>query len=342
MIFKQPQIDAFIKKNDPTIKVIILYGQNVGMVADYCKKIALTITTDLYDPFTTSHLIWDDISDDIGLLSSELNSRSLMGNRKVIILKEADNDLTKNLKEIMQQSPFDNLLIVCCKPTLKASGSLISMTSMPDVAGFACYEDKDKSLATSVRSTLIEKGVTYSNDAFSILCSRLSNDRMSNLNEIEKLITYVGTKKHIEATDVTAIVFDQAVSGSDDLCFHAFSGEKAITLNNLKHLLNEGTEEVAIIRALLRHVYRLLDGKALMEKGDTALSAIKAVLPKNMFNYHDAGASQLNFWPKNRLFDVMTLLYKTEKDCKTTDIPTTEVVTYTILSILSAAKKLKK
>ena len=342
MIFKQAQIDSFIKKNDPSIKTIILYGSNMGMISDYCKKITLSVTPDLYDPFTTSHLIWDDICNDTGKLSSELNSRSLMGDRKVIILKDADNELTKTLKEIMQHSPFDNLLIVCCKSSVKKGSSLLNLSSSDDVASFACYDDKDKDLTASVRNALIERGVTYTNDAFSVLCSRLSNDRLSNLSEIEKLITYVGTKKHIETNDVTAIVFDQAVSGSDDLCFHTFSGNKEASLNHLKHLLNEETEEVTIIRSLTRHVYRLLEGKALIEKGSTPLSAIKTILPKNMFNFHEIGADQLNIWSKNRLFDALDLLYKTEKDCKTTDMPTMEILTYTILSILSAAKKLKK
>ncbi len=339
MIFKQAQLDLFIKKNDPSIKVVILYGQNAGLIAEYSKKIALSLTSDLYDPFTTSHLIWDDISDDKGRLSSEVNSRSFLGDRKVIILKEADNEVSSTIKEALQNTPFENLLIVCCKTTLKKSGSLINLSTSDNVAVFACHEDRD--LSSSLRAALMERGVTYTNDAFSILCARLSNDRLSNINEIEKLITYVGSKKHIEQKDVCDIVFDQSVSGSDDLCLHTFSGEKSLAISHLKHLLNEGTEEITIIRNLLRHTYRLLEGKSQIEKGSSSDIAIKNVLPKNLFNYHKLGATQLSIWPKNRLFDVLNLLYKTEKDCKTTDMPTTEILTYTILSILSAAKKLK-
>ena len=51
--------------------------------------------------------------------------------------------------------------------------------------------------------------------------------------------------------------------------------------------------------------------------------------------------SDVDMWSKDRLFDVMELLYKAERSCKTNHIPTNEYVTYTILTLLSAASKLK-
>ena len=174
-----------------------------------------------------------------------------------------------------------------------------------------------------------------------MLCSRLSNDRKFNINELEKLITYVGSKKHFEASDIKAVVFDQAVSGVDDLCFYVFSGIKNKALNSLKHLLNEDVEEISIIRALTRHTNKLLEGKTLMENGETSSNAIKKILTKNMFYRYDMGANQLERWSKQRLFDIIELLYKTEKDCKTTHMPTSQVLTYTVLTLLSAASKLK-
>ena len=111
-------------------------------------------------------------------------------------------------------------------------------------------------------------------------------------------------------------------------------------MNSLKHLLNEGVEEVQIVRALSRHTGKLLDGKVFMDNGETAATAVKKILPKNLFYRYDMGANQLSRWSKERLFDVMGLLYKTEKDCKTTNMPTAEVLTYTVLTLLSAASKL--
>ncbi len=342
MIYKQAQIDTYIKKPDSRIKAFLLYGQNEGLIAEYSKKLVLTVSKDLYDPFSVVYLNWDEIKNDIGALSAEYNSRSLMGDRRVIVLRDADNNLTKPLFEIIEKSTSDSLLIVCGNAGLNKSSSLINMSNNSDyVASFACYEDRDENISSSTRTYLIERGITFTNDAFMMLCSRLSNDRKFNINELEKLITYVGSKKHFEASDIKAVVFDQAVSGIDDLCFYVFSGIKTKALNSLKHLLNEDVEEISIIRALTRHTNKLLEGKSLMENGETSSSAIKKILAKNMFYRYDMGANQLEKWSKQRLFDIIELLYKTEKDCKTTHMPTSQVLTYTILTLLSAASKLK-
>lgn len=343
MIFKQAQIDGYLKNPSSDVKAVLLYGQNEGLIAEYAKKFVLTVSKDLYDPFSVVYLDWDNIKSDVGVLFSEYNSQSLMGSRRVIVLKNADNSLTKHAEDLIKDSKSDSLLIITGGSSLNGKSSLVVFfNNDKSVGAIPCYEDRDENVVSSTRAFLIEKGVTFSNDAFVLLCARLSNDRKANVNEIEKLITYVGSKKHFDVDDVRAVVFDQAVSGIDDLCFYTFSGVKLKAMNSLKYLLNEGVEEVQIIRAFTRHVNKLLDGKALMENGETSSSAIKKILPKNMFYRYDMGASQLSAWSRDRLFDAIELLYKGEKDCKTTNMPTTDVVNYMVLTLLSAASKLVK
>lgn len=342
MIYKQAQLDSYLKKNNPEIKAFLLYGSNEGLVVELSKKLILTVTKNINDPFSVVYLSWDDIKSDTGVLSSEYNAMSLMGDRRVIILRDADNDLTKTLKEILPNSNSDTLLIICGGVNLNNKSSLVNFASNSDfIACFACYDDREENIASSTRALLIERGITYTTDAFKILCSRLSSDRKFNANEIEKLITYVGTKKHIEQDDVKEVVFDQSSLGTDYLCFYTFSGKKIEATKSLKHLLQEDVEPVQIIRALIYHTNSLLEGKALIERGETSLNAIKKVISKRLFYRYDMGAAQLDIWSKDRLFDVMELLYKAEKSCKTNHIPNKEFVSYTILTLLSAATKLK-
>lgn len=343
MIYKQAQIETYLRKPDKNIKAVLLYGQNEGLIAEYTKKLVATVSKDLYDPFAVAYLDWGDTKGDIGALAAEYNSQSLMGVRRVVVLKEADNNLSKPLAEMLQNSQSDTLMVICGAESLNSRSSLVILANgSTEMAAVACYEDRDENIAASVKKMLLDQGITFTNDAFMMLCARLSNDRKSNVNEVEKLITFVGNKKHFEADDVNAVVFDQATSGIDDLCFYVFSGIKAKALNSLKYLLNEGVEEVQITRALIRHTNNLLEAKGFMEGGVSAAEAIKKVLPKNMFYRYDMGANQLGRWSRERLFDVLELLYKTEKDCKTTNIPQTDVLSYTVLTLLSAAAKLAR
>ena len=104
MIYKQAQLDSYLKKNNPTIKAFLLYGSNEGLITELSKKLALSITPNLNDAFCVVNLSWEEIKSDVGILSSEYNAMSLMGDRRVIILYNIDNDLTKTLKEILPDS----------------------------------------------------------------------------------------------------------------------------------------------------------------------------------------------------------------------------------------------
>ncbi len=343
MIYKQAQIESYFKTPNVDVKAVLLYGQNEGLVAEYVKRFVLTVSKDLYDPFSVVYIDWDVVKSDIGILFSEYNSQSLMGTRRVIVLKNVDNSFTKYAEELIRDAKTDSLLVVTGGSVLNGRSSLVVFFNNDKcTVSIPCYEDRDENVVSSIRSLLIEKSVTFSNDAFMLLCSRLSNDRKANVNEIEKLVTYVGSKKYFDVDDVKAVIFDQAVLGIDDLCFYTFSGMKIKAMNSLSHLFNEGVEEVQVVRAFIRHVNKLLEGKVLTENGEIASSAVKKILPKNMFYRYDMATSQLNVWTRDRLFDVIELLYKTEKDCKTTNMPTADIVTYTVLTLLSAANKLLK
>ncbi|MBQ8677742.1 MAG: DNA polymerase III subunit delta [Alphaproteobacteria bacterium] len=341
MIFKAAQVESYCKKPDMNIKAVLVYGPNEGLAAEYARKFALSVVADLNDPFCAVDMSWDEVKRDVGRLVGEYNAQSLLAGRRVILLRDADNDLTKVLQSFIEESKSDTLLVVNGGATLNNRSSLVNYFNTEKfLAAAACYEDRDEGVATSARQMLTENQITYTREAFELLCSRLSNDRKSNINEIDKLVTYVGSKKHFDIEDVRKTVFDASVSAADDLGFYVFSGLKIKALNALKNLLNEGVEEVQIVRALSRHANMLLEGKALTEDGINAGEAIKKVLSKRLFYRYDMGERQISAWSKDRLFDAMSLLYKAERDCKTTNYPSVEIVNYLVLTLTAAGAKL--
>ncbi len=341
MIFKALQVENYCKRLDMNIKAFLAYGSNEGLISEYIRKLTLTVSSDLNDPFAVVNLNWDEVKRDVGLLISEYNAQSLLSTRRVIILHDADNDLTKVLESFIEDSKSDTLLLVSGSSSLNNRSSLVNYFSNEKfLSAIACYDDREEDISTSARQFLAKEQITYTKEAFELLCSRLSNDRKSNINEIDKLITYVGSKKHFEIEDVRKLVLDSSSTEVDDLCFYVFSGLKTKAIGALKNLLNEGTEEVQIIRALSRHINILLDGKALMEDGLPASEVIKKVLSKRLFYRYNMGEAQLTAWSKDRLFDAYELLYKAEKDCKTTNYPNEYIIGYLILTLTAAAGKL--
>ena len=51
MNFRQTDIESFLKKPNPQIKCVVIYGTNEGMIADYTKRFATAVCPDLTDAF---------------------------------------------------------------------------------------------------------------------------------------------------------------------------------------------------------------------------------------------------------------------------------------------------
>ena len=340
MIFKSAQVENYCKRPDLNIKAILVYGSNEGLISEYMQKFTKTVSENLQDPFAVAELDWEEIRNDVGALIGEYSAQSLMVGRRVVILKNGTDDLVKVLQGFMETSKSNSLLLVRGSENLNSHSALINyFNSESFLATVACYDDRGKDLILSVKQMLSENKLTYSQEAFDLLCSMMSNDRKSNLNEIDKLVTYVGNTRHVEVDDVRKVVYDASAGLVDDLCFCTFSGLKLQALKIVNYMLDEGIEEVKIIRSLLRHVTLLLEAKSLVEKGMSSAEAVKKTLSRKLFYRYDMAEAQISGWTKDRLFDVSELLYNAERDCKTTDFPNKEILTYLILTLVSAAAK---
>ena len=340
MIFKQPQIDKFIKNPDIKYRAVVLYGSNEGLIAEYANSFIKSISADIFDPFLTAYFEMDKISSDKSILVAEYNAQSLMGGRRVIIVKDADDSLTKLMPQILE-SNSDSFLVITSTSLKKKSALVLMAEENDNLICVPCYEDRDESIYTSARQKFIEEGYTINQEALQLLCSRLSADRKTNVGEIEKLITYVGNKKDISVQDVLAVTGDLSTLGVDDLVFATALGDAKKALNSYDKLIKEGMEAISILRNLYYHFYKLIQCKGYMESGLNISSATAKMRPPLIFFRKTSFEEQLYFWQKNKLFEVILLLYKAERDCKTTNMPVEQIVGFTIMQICSAAKKLR-
>lgn len=342
MIYKSAQIESFLKKPNPDIKGFLVYGGNEGLIAEYVRGLIATVSKDLYDPFCVAYLNGSDINADVGILSAEYNSQSLMGGRRVVVVKDADNNLTKHLSNLFENQVSDTLLVIYSSSLNKKSSLLAWAVKEENFGVIACYEDRDESIFATARTKFIEAGITINNEALQLLCARLSADRKTNLGEINKLITYLGDKKNVTLDDIRNAIADQSSSSGEDICYFAAGGYTEKALAALQRSINEGEEPISIVRTLTYHFHKLLGCMAWVEKGETIDEAVSKLVPKLIYYRVSGFKRQLAIWPKDKLFGVLELLYKCEKDCKTTNVPNFEVLSYTLLQISSAATKLAK
>ena len=337
MIYKTAQVDRYLKQPDSAVRLWLVYGSNEGLMSEYVHNLTKAISPDIYDPFQVVYLNGEDVNADAGLLVGEFNAQSLMGGRRVVVVKNADNNLTKILKSLFD-NPHSDTLVIVYSASLNKKSSLVKFAEDAEFAGvIACYEDRDEDVFSTVRAYLSENGISIGNESLQLLCARLSNDRKSNLGELEKLVTYLGDKKTVLPDDVRAVVSDTASSSADDVCFFAASGLKEKTLQAYQRLLNEGTDPAQVVRSLFYHFQKILICLGSMENGDTIDMAVKKLVPRIIFFRESSFKKQLSIWNRDRVFSVLELLYNCEKDTRNASMPVEEMVSYMLMQISSAA-----
>ena len=174
-----------------------------------------------------------------------------------------------------------------------------------------------------------------------ILCQRLSADRKISLGELEKLKTYIGTRKNVVLDDVLKAVGDASNNSVEDFCFYVASGQMEKAVKTYQSLLYEGEEPASLIRTLSYHFLKILECIAKIENGGTAEFALSSVKPPVMWFRKSEFLMQLKIWKKSTVFDVLMLLYKAEKDCKLTNLPSDDIASWTVMQVTGAARKMK-
>ena len=101
MNIKPEQVEGIVKNLPQKIRGVVIYGSNEGMISTLSQEFIKCISQDIYDAFHVSYLNMSDISADIGALYAEFNAQSLMGGRRVVVIKEASSQLTKPLEELL-------------------------------------------------------------------------------------------------------------------------------------------------------------------------------------------------------------------------------------------------
>lgn len=340
MNFKQAQLESFCKNPNPEVKCVVLFGSNEGTIAMLQRKCAEAVCGDVQDAFRYVSLEMSEVSKDGQEIYAEYYAQSLMGGRRAVVVKNADNNLAAVLKNIIPETKSDNLLIVCSS-SLNTKSSLITWAKdRADVIIVGCYDDREENISESAAALLRAQGLIFDMATLQVLCARLSPDRKVNQSEIEKLAMYLGERKNVTIADVKAAVSDVSGANYEDFCYYAAGGEVMKACAMFERLLKEGEEPATIIRQLTYHFNKLLGCAALLEGGKSTDEVVKSLRPPLMFYRKAAFMQQLRIWTRERLLGALSMLYDCERDCKTTNLPAEQVVSYCVMRVSSAAKKL--
>src|SRR5258708_24463389 len=184
------QVEAFLKKPDPKIRAVVIYGNDDGLVAERAAQLARTVCEDLEEPFRGVDIAGDAVKKDPARLADEFSAMSLMGGRRVVRVRPAGEESATALENLVAAGAGD-ALIVLEGGNLTPRSSLRALAETEDtLAALPCYADSEDDLRRLVESTAKAHGFMVGEDALEWIVERLCGDRGQTRSEIEKLMLY--------------------------------------------------------------------------------------------------------------------------------------------------------
>ena len=338
------QIEAFLRKPDPKIRGVVVYGSDDGLVAERAAQLARTVCADLKDPFRVVDIGGDALKGDPARLADEFGAMSLMGGRRVIRVRPAGEESAAALENLAGALAGDALVVLESGNLTPRSGLRALAETEPNLAALPCYMDNDDALSGLVEGAARAQGITVESDALEWIVDRIGGDRGQTRSEVDKLMLYKSSdpSKTLTLADALAVLGDTAAIGADDVVAATFDGDVVALDRALDRVFAEGGNAVQLLRSLQRHTDQLhfVSGHA-AAGGNLEAAMFKARgLPRGgpvrqRFERH------VRAWPLRRLGDALAAILSAEIECKRTGQPDQAIVRRLCLALSSSARAAK-
>lgn len=327
------QIEPFLKQPDKTARAILVYGPDSGLVQERAAQLGRFFVPDLNDPFNVSHLEGSVIAADTARLADEASAQSLMGGMRLVRITGAGNEVALPLKDWLKNNPNPDSVIVIEAGNLGPRDALRKICEDAlNAAALPCYVEDERSIATLIRDSLREAGLTIAADASAWLATSIKGDRLRARMEIEKLILYMGAgspdaaaklqHKTVTLADAQNSCGEAGIQSIDDLVYAFADRNVQQSLRSLSRLIEEGVMPVTVLRSLQNHLLKLHGVKTMMELHGQPLDiAMKSLQPPIFFKQADQFTAQLRKYSLPQLRSMLKEINELEARTKQSGVP---------------------
>ena len=314
--------DGFVRRPDPGVRAVLIYGPDGGLVRERANILAKAVVDDPSDPFRVTELKSDQVASDPARLHDEMAAISLIGGRRLVRLREAEEGTCAAVAALLKAPPpGDTLLLLEAGDLGKSSKLRALFDDAAGAASIACYVEGEDELAGTIGRILGEHKLAIDPDARDWLAANLVGDRMVARGELDKLAIYMQGQSRVTLDDVRAVIGDSGALEMDEPVMAAADGNFAEVDRALRRLFAEGTSPVPLLRAAQRHFQRLQVGAAHAARGQTPQQAVKALRPPVFFKQEAQVAAQIRRWTLPLLRQALDRLLEAEAEVKRTNMP---------------------
>jgi DNA polymerase-3 subunit delta len=293
--------DAFVARPDPGLFCFLIYGPDLGLVAERAASLAKSAVDNPDDAFSLVKIDGDDIAADPERLLDEAHTMALFGGRRAIWIRAGSRPINSAVEKLLAGPAPDARIVIEAGDLRKNAPLRTVVEKSAKAAAVPCYADTTASISKLIDRELAEAGLKIDPDAREALLAALGSDRLATRQEISKLALYALGEERVSVSHVEGVIADSSAVAMDDAVDAAFSGNLDQLERSLVQLDASGIPASAALAAALRHALQL-------QKVHAAKSGLERAWPNLHFRRKGAVEAALSRFPLTRLNQVIQRL----------------------------------
>lgn len=263
---KASDVESFLARPDPARPVVLVYGQDAGLVSERVSALIKASIDDPNDPFSLVRLDGDDLAGAPARLVEEAQTIPLFAGRRAVWVKAGSRNVAAAVEALLALPVIECRVVIEAGDLRRNSPLRVACERAKQAAALPCYPDTERDLARLIDNEMRAVDLVITPDARAVLIPLLGGDRVASRNELRKLALYARGRSEIDVDDVAAVVSDASTLALDDLVDTAFAGRPADLEARLGKVRTAGTPTGSIFFAAQRQL-------ALLHRWRTAIEA---------------------------------------------------------------------
>lgn len=310
---KSQQAQSFLSKPDASLRAILLFGPDAGLVNERARNLAARIA-ELEKPAGEIVQIDEtDIETDADRLAVELLTVPMFGGSKIVRVTAGRRINAALLKPLIEGPPLPSALVVEAGNLRPDEGLRALFEKSKSAAAIGCYADEEASLDTLINDMVRAAGLAITPEARAELASRLGADRGLTRSEIDKLTLYARDATTISIEHVEAIVGDASAMTIDQIIAAAAAGNVSVALAEADRAVAAGESPQGIIAATQRHFQRLNRTRVEMDRGRSLDDILRQIRPPLPFRQRATFERECRLWSSAASTDGLRRIADTAK-----------------------------
>ena len=305
MILKSYKVEQDISLiND---KLILFYGQNLGLQNDFKIKIKLKNKDSIIINIDQEEILKNKDS----FFSKVLNF-SLFEKKKVFFINNTSDKIIAILEEIVPKVK-ENIFYLFAGLLDKKSKLRNHFERSGNTATIACYQDNEISIKQLILNKLKDfEGLNSQN--LNIIINNSNLDRSKLYNELEKIILFFNNKK-IESKKLESLLNINENNDFNNLKDEALSGNKVRTNKLISDTFFENEKTIFYLNVINQRLIKLLEISRI-KKNDNLDDAINLIRPPIFWKDRPIFNLQARMWSSIKIQKMLNETYKIETKIK--------------------------